>query len=74
MEQKQNSHEQEYAAQRAKWQEEVQEMRHEEEQKYFKVEKSQGFDFSLKLYRYLRGQGLQIERDVNNNRITITIL
>ena len=38
MEQKQNSHEQEYAAQRAKWQEEVQEMRHEEEQKYFKVE------------------------------------
>jgi hypothetical protein len=31
-------------------------------------------DFSLKLYRYLRSQGLQIERDVNNNRITITIL
>lgn len=31
-------------------------------------------DFSLKLYRYLRSQGLQIERNVNNNRITITIL
>ena len=40
MEQKQNSYEQEYAEQRAKWQEEVQEMRHEEEQEYFKVEKS----------------------------------
>ena len=31
-------------------------------------------DFSLKLYRYLRSQGLQVERNVENNRITITIL
>ncbi|MBQ2004407.1 MAG: hypothetical protein II239_05310 [Peptococcaceae bacterium] len=40
MERKQNSYEQEYAEQRVKWQEEVRETRHEEEQEYFKVEKS----------------------------------
>ena len=31
-------------------------------------------DFALKLYRYLRAQGLQVERTVLNNRITITIM
>lgn len=31
-------------------------------------------DFALKLYRYLRTQGLQVERTVLNNRITITIM